>query len=245
MATNIVGTFPILSRQKSQTDEYGFDYLNYQYVLKTSTVTAYIPKKDDVFNGLQLGGYGNNPRYVTIPTGGGSQYAVTRVEVNPLQGDLTELSIDTVGTKNAIENNLPQITIRQGGPLIFGLGSDIQGAFGAGIGKASVGLQIELKFLGLGGNSEEASIYNTYFGKTIPSSFRGVSVPEALRPFSFNYEVNGRGVSGGYSGYCCKTVITERRGFLTLYTLTFAECGRAQFRTSTGITVLYDFPIIG
>jgi hypothetical protein len=245
MATNIVGTFPILSRQKSQTDEYGFDYLNYQYILKTSTVTAYIPKKDDVFNGLQLGGYGNNPRYVTIPTGDGSQYAVTRVEVNPLQGDLTELSIDTVGTKNAIENNLPKITIRQGGPLIFGLGSDLQGFYGAGIGKANVGLQIELKFLGLGGNSEEASIYNTYFGKVIPSIFRGVPVPEAKRPFTFDFEANGRGASGYYAGYCCKNMITERRGLLTLYTLTFAECGYAQFRTELGITVLYNFPVIG
>ena len=245
MPTNIVGTFPILSRQKSQTDEYGFDYVNYQYILKTSTVTDYIPKKDDVFNGLILGGYGDGSTYFRPSMVGGSQYAVTTVEVNPLQGDLSELSIDTVGTKNAIDDNLPQITIRQGGPLIFGLGSDIQGAFGAGVGKASVGLVIELKFLGLGGNSQEATIYNTYFGKTIPSSFRGVSVPEAIRPFSFNYEVNGRGVSGGYSGYCCKTVITERRGFLTLYTLTFAECGRAEFRTETGITVLYDFPVIG
>jgi hypothetical protein len=245
MATNIVGQFPILNRQKSQTDEYGFDYVNYQYTIKTSTLNSYIPKKDDVFNGLKLGGYNNNPQYFTIPTIGGSQYAVTRVETNPLQGDLTELSIDTVGTKNAIEDNLPQITIRQGGPLIFGLGSDIQGAYGAGIGKSGVGLQIELKFLGLGGNSSEATIYNTYFSKPIPSSFRGVSVPESLRPFSFDYEVNGRGVSGGYSGYCCKNMITERRGLLTLYTLTFAECGYAQFRTETAITVLYNFPVIG
>jgi len=245
MATNIVGQFPILNRQKSQTDEYGFDYLNYQYTIKTSTLNSYIPKKDDVFNGLQLGGYDNNPRYVTIPTVGGSQYVVTRVEINPLQGDLTELSIDTVGTKNAIENNLPKITIRQGGPLIFGLGSDIQGAYRAGIGKAGVGLQVELKFLGLGGNSEEASTYNTYFGKVIPSIFRGVSTPEGRRPFSFDYEVDGRGVSGGYSGYCCKNMITERRGLLTLYTLTFAECGYAQFRTETAITVLYNFPVIG
>ena len=60
MATNIVGTFPILNRQKSQTDEYGFDYVNYQYTIKTSTLNQYIPKKDDVFNGLQLGGYSNN-----------------------------------------------------------------------------------------------------------------------------------------------------------------------------------------
>jgi len=245
MATNIVGQFPILNRQKSQTDEYGFDYVNYQYTIKTSTLNQYIPKKDDVFNGLQLGGYGNNPRYVTIPTVGGSQYAVTRVESNPLQGDLTELSIDTVGTKNAIEDNLPQITIRQGGPLIFGLGSDIQGAYGAGIGKAGVGLQIELKFLGLGGNSAEASIYNTYFGKVIPSIFRGVSVPEAIRPFTFDFQANGRGAFGGYAGYCCKNMTTERRGLLTLYTLTFAECGYAKFRTELGITVLYNFPAIG
>jgi hypothetical protein len=254
MATNIVGTFPILSRQKSQTDEYGFDYVNYQYILKTSTVAAYIPKKDDVFNGLKLGGYNNNPQY-RGPTIDESQYAVTRVESNPLQGDLTELSIDTVGTKNAIEDNLPQITIRQGGPLIFGLGSDTQASYPSGIGKSGVGLQIELKFLGLGGNSSEATIYNTYFGKPIPSSFRGVSVPEAVRPFSFDFTTqvpapgggvpSTVGISGIYHGYCCKNMITERRGLLTLYTLTFEECGYAQFRSTTAITVLYDFPIIG
>jgi hypothetical protein len=245
MATNIVGQFPILNRQKSQTDEYGFDYVNYRYTIKTNTLNSYIPKKDDVFNGLTDVGYSNNPPYFKSPTLGGSQYVVTRVEINPLQGDLTELSIDTVGTKNAIDNNLPKITIRQGGPLIFGLGSDIQGAYRSGIGKAGVGLQVELKFLGLGGNLEEASTYNTYFGKVIPSIFRGVSVPEARRPFTFDFEANGRGASGYYAGYCCKNMITERRGLLTLYTLTYAECGYAQFRTELGITVLYNFPVIG
>ena len=51
MATNIVGTFPILNRQKSQTDEYGFDYITYEYTLKTETVDQFRPQKDDFFNG--------------------------------------------------------------------------------------------------------------------------------------------------------------------------------------------------
>jgi hypothetical protein len=258
METNIVGQFPILNRQKSKTDEYGFDYVTYQYVIKTDTLNTYIPKKDDVFNGIGVT-TGTN-KYQTIRASGESAYVVTRVEVNPLQGDLTELLIETVGTKNNIESNAPKITIRQGGPLIFGLSSNVQSEIPYGIGRAGVGLQIEIKFLGYGGNSQEINVYNTYIGKPIPASFRGVLLPQTINPFDFDLRTpiqnSGSGPTlyvgyyGFYYGYCCKTMITEARGALNLYTLTFSECGVAyrmytpsQFQVQE--TTVYNFPTIG
>ena len=56
MAISILGTFPILNFKKSQTDEYGFDYVSYQYTIKTSTLADYDIKKDDVFTGIESWG---------------------------------------------------------------------------------------------------------------------------------------------------------------------------------------------
>jgi len=250
MATNIVGTFPILNSKKSQTDEYGFDYLTYQYTIKTETIDLYIPKKDDIFDGLAL-------RY-SKSSGLTNQYVVTSVESTRLDGGLTELAIETVGTKNTITNNLPKITIRQGGPLIFGLSSDIQSENPNGVGVDGVGLQIEFKFIDSGSIGKEADIYNTYFGKLIPASFRGVESPQTVQPFDIdnrdNIVVEGQqlkyGYWGYYYGYCCKSMITDRKGGLSLYTLVFSECGvlYRMFTPSLFLvkeTTVYNFPRIG
>ena len=244
MATNIVGQFPVLNKKKSQTDEYGFDYLTYQYTIKTETLDNYIPKKDDVFTGLKSNGYKQ------ISPSGLNEYAVTDVQSSQSNGGLTELTIQTIGTQNEIEFNTPKITIRQGGPLIFGLGTISNSAFGIGI--AGVGLDIEIKFLGLGGNLQETTIYNTYIGKLIPSNFRGILTPKGRDPFSWDTRQNGvgQGYQGQYLGYCCKSINTERRGALNLYTLIFKECGTLKlWPASTGgivtPTIYYNFPLFG
>lgn len=110
MATTILGTFPILSFKKSQTDEYGFDYLSYQYTIKTSDLALYNIKKDDVFTGIE---FWNGTSFTKSPSSA-SQYVVDTLETNNVAGGLTELMVNTVGTKNIAELNPPRVTLISG-----------------------------------------------------------------------------------------------------------------------------------
>jgi hypothetical protein len=260
MATNIVGTFPILNRQKSQTDEYDFDYITYEYTLKTETVDIYIPKKDDVFNGnvVSSGGYKG---IAEIPAVDESSYVVENVEVTPLNGGLSTLTVQVVGTRNPIESATPKVFIRQGGPLIFGLGGSSAIDLNGEKAYAGIGQEIEVKFLALGGSGGENSVYQKYFSRVMPREFRGVSLPLPKKdPGTYTSLVSNNplppqpsilnGYLISYYGFTCKRVITERRGGLLLASLFFSESGNATLYgpSDTGgrrTTVIYNYPPYG
>lgn len=213
-----IGSFPILNSKKSQTDEYGFDYITYQYTALTSQLASLLPKKDDKFFGI-------------APTTFPSEvfYVVTDTETNLADGGLVEFVIQTTGTRIAIDGNAPRITlIPNSGPLIFGLadgsaGFNLNGSFAI----EGKGITIQLEFLGEGGAVGEATIIQTYLFSVMPDRFRQTQMPiPKAKPFAFG-DPSKNGVYGTYQGFRCKSVRTERRGGLTLYTLIFAEAGFA------------------
>ena len=246
MATSILGTFPILNFKKSQTDEYGFDYVSYQFTIETEplTFTYSIPKKDDVFLGYLQKAYSGTVGYV-----------VDTVETNNINGGLTELAVNTVGSKNTAELNTPRVTLISGGPLIFGLsGTAAPSQFQIeGYGKSGAGQSVEIKFLANGGASGQQQIFTTHFNSVMPTTFRGISLPAPARaPGQFSnetYPESGgiQGTAGEYYGFICKTILTEKRGSLLLVTLTYSEAGFAYSWSGSGNTAtnLYYFPRVG
>jgi len=257
MATTILGTFPVLNYTKSQTDEYGFDYVSYQYTIKTSTLDNYNIKKDDVFEGIETW---RGVSWTKTPNPQ-SLYVVDTVETKNSPGDLTQLMVNTVGSKNT--SNPPRVCIISGGPLIFGLSGTFPSGQIQGYGVDGVGQSVEVKFLATGGIAGQQSILTTYFGAAMPASIGGSSLPAPARgPGGFNndYVVPGndlmgayivRGTFGDYYGFVCKTVLTEKRGSLLLVTLVFSEAGYADYwpnpvsaQSQTSINI-YRFPIVG
>ena len=171
-----------------------------------------------------------------------------------MPGDLTELTVNTVGTKNSVESNTPRVFLLSSGPLIFGLlGTLGAGLFGYGI--ASAGQSVEVKFLADGGAAGQAANFQKYFSSLMPVTFRGIPLPtQARAPHDFSnvIDINGIpfGTDGHYYGFVCKTILTEKRGSLLLVTLVFSEAGYALLHSIAGqnsgvATSLYNFPLVG
>jgi hypothetical protein len=231
MATSIVGTFPILTSTKSETDEFGFDYVSYQYTIKTSTIGNYNIKKDDVFDGIETW---RGLSWTKSPNPG-SLYVADSVQTINVAGGLTELTVNTVGTKNIA--NPPRVSLLPSGPLIFGLfGTPSSGQiYGYGVGGA--GQSVEVKFLAIGGAAGQQVVFTTHFSSAMPTTLGGASLPSpamGVGRFSDERVINELsalpsliGSGGEYYGFVCKTILTEKRGSLLLVTLVFSEAGYA------------------
>jgi len=254
MATSTIGTLPVLNSKKSQTDEYGFDYITYQYTATTAQLASLLPKKDDKFSGIAPNTFSAE-----------SNYVVTDTETNLANGGLAEFVIQTIGTRNAINANAPKITlIPNSGPLIFGIITAQPNQFFPINGSGAIdgkGITVQLEFLGEGGAGAEAETISTFLFSEMPTTFRGITMPPARRSGSFKISyprdlgsdlsiTSFIGISGFYFGYRCVSMRTERRGGLTLYTLNFQEAGYAEevFDKSTPINpgntetiALYNF----
>jgi hypothetical protein len=257
MAISTVGTFPVLNSKKSQTDEYGFDYLTYQYTIKTSDLDTYKIKKDDVFTSIESW---TGTSFAASPSSA-SQYVVDDVETKNTTGGLTELTVKTVGSKNTAELNSPRIVLLSNGPLIFGLSGTSPSGTIYGYGVNGAGQSIEIKFLANGGAVGQQEVFTTYFSSLMPATFRGIYLPSPTKsPHTFSgvvYQGGGTsgggfpvGVDGSYYGFICKTILTEKRGSLLLVTLVFSEAGYAVNHSitspTTGVgTSIYNFPKIG
>jgi len=253
MATSIIGTFPILTFKKSQTDEYGFDYLSYQYTIKTSDLAAYNIKKDDVFTGIES--WTGISFAASAGPNSAPPYVVDNVETKNLPGGLTELLVNTVGSKNSPKQNSPRVVLLSGGPLIFGLsGTAPTSQFQIqGYGASGAGQSVEVKFLAKGGASGQQEIFTTHFASLMPATFQGISLPApAKQPGRFTNVTTDavaggppNGTEGTYYGFVCKTILTEKRGALLLVTLVYSEAGNAFDLSSGKSTILYYFPRIG
>ena len=262
MATSILGTFPILNFKKSQTDEYGFDYVTYQYTIKTSDLAKYNIKKDDIFDGIETW---NKTPWSTSGTPG-SLYVVDTVQNQNTAGGLTELTINTVGTKNFSNPpylNPPRVTLISGGPLIFGLLGTTPSGQIWGYGVSGAGQSVEVKFIAEGGAAGQQEVFTKHFASIMPGNIGGISLPSRARaPGTFtngytrprselNPEVTVRGDTVVYYGFVCKNILTEKRGSLLLVTLVFSEAGYAySWPTPTGTgpqtaTTRYSFPRVG
>lgn len=257
MATNIVGTFPILNSKKSQTDEYGFDYVSYGYTIKTSDLASYNIKKDDIFTGIESWTGTSFSKSPSL----GSTYVVEDIQFNNLDGGLTQIEVNTVGCKNQIESNSPKVNIISGGALIFGLSGTRPSGNIWGYGVGGAGQSVEVKFLANGGAIGQQEVFTKYASSLMPASFRGISLPaQAKEPHRFSnviYQGGGQtgsgfpqGIDGNYYGFVCKSILTEKRGSLLVVTLIFSEAGNATEHVitspTTGVgTTFYNFPIVG
>lgn len=257
MATNIVGTFPILNSEKSRTDEYGFNYVSYEYTIKTSDSASYNIKKDDIFTGI---GSWTGTSFSKSPSLG-STYVVEDIQFNNLDGGLTQLEVNTVGCKNQIESNSPRVNVIPGGALIFGLSGTRPNGQIYGYGVGGVGQSVEVKFLANGGTIGQQEVFAKYASSLMPASFRGISLPaQAKEPHFFSnviYQGGGQtgvgfpvGIDGNYYGFVCKSISTEKRGSLLVVTLIFSEAGDATLYEITSATTgrgtkFYNFPIVG
>jgi hypothetical protein len=250
MATSIIGTFPILTSTKSETDEYGFDYLSYQYTIKTSTIGSYNIKKDDVFDSIETW---RGLSWTKSPNPG-SLYVVDNVQTTDVEGGLTELTINTVGTKNIA--NPPRVSLLSGGPLIFGLSGTPPSGQIYGYGQSGIGQSVEVKFLASGGAAGQQAVFTTYFSSSMPTTLNGISLPAPARaPGRFNtvqYFFSAdlannyvTGTQGEYFGFVCKTILTEKRGSLLLVTLVFSEAGNSYNPQTGGQSAVYFFPRLG
>ena len=252
MATTILGTFPILTSKKSETDEYGFDYVSYQYTIKTSTIGNYNIKKDDVFDGIETW---RGLSWTKSPNPG-SLYVVDNVQTINVEGGLTKITVNTVGTKNIA--NPPRVSLLSSGPLIFGLSGTPPSGTIYGYGASGVGQSVEVKFLASGGAAGQQAVFTTHFSSNMPITLGGISLPAlAGRVGHFSDEHIYVGVGpytagsfGDYFGFVCKTILTEKRGSLLLVTLIFSEAGYAFSWVGTEgsnqtTSTLYYFPRIG
>ena len=268
MATNIVGTFPILNSKTSQTDEYGFDYVSYQYTIKTVDLLKYNIKKDDVFTGIE-DWIPWNPNPISRPPAFvAGVYVVDTVENENMAGGLTRLTVNTIGTKISPELSTARVCLISGGPLIFGLigtpppvwepnfyppaGVNIVPI--AGYGTSGAGQSVEIKYLSDGVADSQSEVFGK-IGSQMPSDFRGVSLPIPARtPHKFSNIKQGPmgtiiGTAGSYFGFVCRTISTEKRGSLILVTLIYSEAGFANdFGFISGkqsVSLRYNFPKIG
>lgn len=252
MATTILGTFPILTSKKSETDEYGFDYVSYQYTIKTSTIDSYNIKKDDIFDGIETW---RGLSWTKSPNPG-SLYVVDNVQTINVEGGLTEITVNTVGTKNIA--NPPRVSLLSSGPLIFGLSGTPPSGTIYGYGASGEGQSVEVKFLASGGAAGQQAVFTTHFSSNMPITLGGISLPAlAVRAGHFSNEQffggadpYAAGFFGDYFGFVCKTILTEKRGSLLLVTLIFSEAGVAYGWGGTAgstqtLNTLYSFPRLG
>jgi hypothetical protein len=251
MASTIIGTYPILNNKISFVDENGIQTITYIFTVKSSDVTTYLPKKDDPYYGPDVSGAKDS--YIKIPSDTVSQYLVTQVNIDNLNGGLTKISVTTAGTQNTLTK--PRLSLIPNQPLIFGLASSpifglasspnsSSGDQGAGTARGGVGIVVT--FIGVVG--EEQLIFERYSYKSMPSSILGMPMPiPARQPFIVrNRNINIPVYDSVYSGYLCTETSFQRIGGVTLYRLSFKEQGYYQVyscKTSGNTTICTAVPI--
>jgi len=243
MASTIIGIYPILNNKISFVDENGIQTITYIFTIKSSDVTTYLPKKDDPYYGPDVSGAKDS--YIKSASDTVSQYLVTQVNIDNLNGGLTKISVTTAGTQNTLTK--PRLSLIPNQPLIFGLASSPNPSSGdQGAGTARGGVGIVVTFIGVAG--EEQLIFERYSYKSMPSSILGMPMPiPARQPFTVRTRnINIPVYDSVYSGYLCTETSFQRIGGVTLYRLSFKEQGYYQVyscKTSDNTTICTAVPI--
>jgi len=242
---NIIGTYPIINKQISSIDDNGVETLSYIFTVKTEDAYRYIPSKDDVYYG---------PTGASTPSGAQtfssslsldvSSYLVTSVSVDNLNGGLTQIIVNTAGSRNV--QTPPKIRLLPNYPLIFGL----KGVTGdvvlnpswpysyVGNGGARRGFGVMMTFITKNTITDESQIYLSYSNKLMPSVFRGTILPvPQLAPFSYNSRNYGDGsigqnsssssIQSTYRGFICGETTYTKVGGVIVFQLIYREMGSA------------------
>lgn len=225
MASDIIGTYPILQDLQSYTDQFGITYTSYFFTVPTISANAYTPTQDSPY-------YGPNTQATSAMPGTYAQFRVVAVDSKLLNGGLTEIMVKTAGASNI--NPPPKISLLPNYPLIFGLKQTSNTSIPEyGVGNPTLGLGVEMRFMDAAEN--EGNIFSNLL--QMPVTFRGVALPVPSKlPFtkSWNNDPLTGGVQIGFSseggtinykGFTRKEISFQRIGGVTLFRIIFAEAG--------------------
>lgn len=224
MASTIIGKFPITQSVNSYSDEYGIQFVDYNFTIESKDAAKYIPKQGDAFDGI--GGVANQN---VITSGNRSKYLVTRVSADNLSGGLMRVQVNTAGTQNT--QSPPIISTLPNYPLIFGLkttANQYTPAFGYGSSNSGIGIMLSF----IDSIENETNIFANFI--YLPSIFRGVSVPVPASPPFYKSasaeklpgeNAGSTGFDIVYHGFIRKEITFQRIGGVSLFKLIFAESG--------------------
>jgi hypothetical protein len=233
MASTIIGTYPIINKQLSSIDDNGIQTLSYAFTVKTASAYDYIPSKDDEYYGPgNLTASSSTLFKPNLPSSTRSKYLVTSVNVDNINGGLTQIVVNTAGSQNI--GSPAKVRILPNYPLIFGLSgiSTTNAISYLGAGKPRAGYGIMATFITASTPEAEAVIFANYSNKIMPSVLIGSPMPTPARsPFlGFQFPVGTGGVQtngfqSNYSGFVCTETALQRIGGVTLFQLVYQELG--------------------
>jgi hypothetical protein len=233
MASTIIGTYPIVNKQLSSIDDNGIQTISYVFTVKTADAFNYIPKKDDEYYGP--GGITASSSTLfnpSLPSSTRSKYLVTNVNVDNLNGSLTQIVVNTSGSQNL--GSPAKVRILPNYPLIFGLSgiSTTNPSSYLGDGRSRAGYGIMATFITASTPEAEGVIFANYSNKVMPSILFSTAMPTPARnPFYKNETTNqsedgaSEGFTSSYSGFICTETTLQRIGGVTLFQLIYQELG--------------------
>jgi len=237
MASTIIGTYPIVNKQISSIDDNGVETLSYAFTIKTSDTSKYVPSKDDEYYGPSSSA--STSYAITADPNAtflSSKYLVTQVSIENLNGSLTQIIVNTAGTRNA--QTAPKIRLLPNYPLIFGLKgiSELPPADPSfpytmiGAGKDRGGFGVMMTFNTPNTPTDEGNVYSTLSNKQMPSFFRGTPLPTPQQdPFYFSNNTQTKdGFISNYRGFICGETTYQKIGGVIVFQLIYREMGRAQ-----------------
>jgi hypothetical protein len=236
MASTIIGTYPIVNKQISSIDDNGVETLSYAFTIKTSDTSKYVPSKDDEYYGPSSSASTSySIRANPNPTALSSKYLVTSVNVENLNGGLTQIIVNTAGTRNA--ETPPKIRLLPNYPLLFGLKGIITSPppdpnipwTNIGADKPRAGLGVMMTFNTPNTATDEAYVYSTLSNKVMPFSFRNTLLPTPqAEPFSFTDQTSTtlNSFSVLYKGFICGETTYQKIGGVIIFQLIYREMGK-------------------
>jgi hypothetical protein len=233
MASTIIGTYPIINKQLSSIDDNGIQTLSYAFTVKTTNAFSYIPKKDDEYYGPEsLTASSSTLFNPDLPPSTRSKYLVTSVNVENVNGGLTQIVVNTAGSQNLVSP--PKVRILPNYPLIFGLSgiSTTNASSYSGSGSARAGYGIMATFITASTPESEGVVFRNYSNKLMPANLFGTTMPTPARePFYRNETTNqsengaSEGFTSSYSGFISTETTLQRIGGVTLFQLIYQEIG--------------------
>jgi hypothetical protein len=235
---NIIGTYPIVNKQISSINDDGVETISYAFTIKTSDTNKYVPTKDDEYYGPSASASTAYAiEFSPSPNADASKYLVTSVDVQNLNGGLTQIIVHTAGTRN-IETP-PKIRLLPNYPLLFGLSGTTQNTNSdpnniynwIGAGRSRAGLGVMMTFVTANTIEGESFVYSSLSNKLMPRAFRGTLLPApAKEPFRHDSRNTNNSLSwivSNYKGFVCAETTYQKIGGAIVFQLIYREMGNA------------------
>jgi hypothetical protein len=237
MASTIIGTYPIVNKQISSINDDGVETISYAFTIKTSDTNKYVPTKDDEYYGPSASASTSYAiKFAPSPNAYASKYLVTSVDVQNLNGGLTQIIVHTAGARN-IETP-PKIRLLPNYPLLFGLSGTTQNTnldpnsvyTWVGAGRSRAGLGVMMTFVTANTVEGEYFVYQSLSYKLMPSQFRGTPLPMPAREPFYKDTFGTNSLSwivSNYKGFVCAETTYQKIGGAIVFQLIYREMGNA------------------